>query len=179
MCGGILMDAYKIYSQAYKMLENLTAVPVDCGMLCDKACCKDNFSSDSSDEAGMYLYYGEEIMLRKRNDFQIVYSDFNYGNEYAKIAICQGTCNRHFRPLSCRIFPLIPYMKENSPLTIITDPRAKSMCPLAKVFTPNDFDIKFYETVFYIFKFLSKEPHIKEFIIEQSYLLDEYMNFFN
>lgn len=171
------MDTYNIYSQAYKMLETLTAVPVDCGKLCNKACCKDNFS-DPDNTAGMYLYYGEEVMLKNRSDIKILKSDFQYGNTNAKMAVCNGICNRHFRPLSCRIFPLIPYMKENSPLTVIIDPRAKSMCPLAKTFSPSDFNDKFFETVFYIFKFLTKEPHIKNFVVEQSYLLDEYMNFF-
>ena len=88
-----------------------------------------------------------------------------------------GTCDRRFRPLSCRIFPLIPYKKEGSPLTVIIDPRAKSMCPLAKTFRMDEFDERFTEAVLYIFKVLIKEKHIREFILEQSYLLDEYMQF--
>lgn len=173
------MDPFKIYPQAYKMLENLTAVPVDCGSLCGKACCKDTFADalDSSDQAGMYLYYAEDVMFKNQNDIKIIPSDFKYANTFAKLAVCKGICDRHTRPLSCRIFPLIPYMKENSPLTVIIDPRAKSMCPLAKAYTLGDFNEKFCETVFYIFKFLTKEPHIREFVINQSYLLDEYMKF--
>lgn len=171
------MSAKTIYTQAYKMLEDLTPIPVDCGELCNAACCSDNFEDGS--EAGMYLYYGEEVMLESYKGIKIENSDFKYGNETAKIAICNGVCNRSFRPLSCRIFPLIPYKKENSPLTVIIDPRAKSMCPLAKTFTMDDFDERFVETVLYIFKVLIKEKHVREFVIEQSYLLDEYMNFFN
>lgn len=173
------MRAKDVYTWAYKVFENLTPIPVDCGMLCNAACCHDTFGDEN--EAGMYLYYGEEVMLKDFCDIRIENSDFKYGeNEknIAKIAICNGTCDRRFRPLSCRIFPLIPYKKENTPLTVIIDPRAKSMCPLSKAFTIDDFDERFTEAVLYVFNVLIKEKHIKEFVTEQSYLLDEYKDFF-
>ncbi len=116
-------------------------------------------------------------MLKDYDGIKIEKSDFKCGEKRAEIAICKGRCDRRFRPLSCRIFPLIPYKKENSPLTVIIDPRAKGMCPLAKTFTMDDFDEKFASAVLYIFKILIKEKHIKEFVIEQSYLLDEYNKF--
>mgnify|MGYP003290760471 CR=1 FL=1 len=169
------MNPKKFYEKAYSLLEDLTPIPADCGKLCESACCK----SPDEEEAGMYLYYKEEVMLKNYPDIKIEETDFTYDGMSAKIAICDGTCDRHFRPLSCRIFPLVPYKKENSPLTIIIDPRAKAMCPLAKTFKMSDFDEDFIETVMYIFKVLSREKHIKSFIIEQSYLLDEYMEFLN
>lgn len=169
------MNAKSIYKQAYKVLENLTPIPADCGKLCGAACCQDTINDGS--EAGMYLYYGEKVMLKGYEGIRIEKSDFEYGNEKAEIAICKGRCDRRLRPLSCRIFPLIPYKKENSPLTVIIDPRAKSMCPIAKTFTMDDFDEGFVSAVLYIFKVLIKEKHIREFVIEQSYLLDEYNKF--
>ena len=73
------MDPFKIYPQAYKMLENLTAVPVDCGSLCGKACCKDTFADalDSSDQAGMYLYYAEDVMFKNQNDIKLLNLDID------------------------------------------------------------------------------------------------------
>ena len=143
--------------------------------MCGAACCQDTINDGS--EAGMYIYPGERVMLKDYSGIRIEKSDFEYGGKCAEIAICKGVCDRRLRPLSCRIFPLIPYKKEGSPLTVITDPRAKSMCPLAKTFTMDDFDEKFTEAVLYIFKVLIKEKHVKEFVIEQSYLLDEYKKF--
>lgn len=170
------MNAYSFYSQAYKMLETLTPVPADCGKLCEKACCSDTLGEDGS-EAGMYLYPGEEIMFKNTSGFKILNSDFKYGDKNAKLIVCTKECNRAFRPLSCRVFPLICYKKEASPMTIIIDPRARRMCPLANSFKITDFDLKFTQTVSYIFKTMIKEKHARSFITEQSYLLDEYLNF--
>lgn len=170
------MNAYKFYSQAYKMLNNITPIPVDCGELCNKACCSDTFN-EADNEAGMYLYPGEEVMFENVKGFKILNSDFKYENGFAKLVVCTEPCKRENRPLSCRIFPLIPYKKENSPITTLIDPRAKRMCPLAKTFKMDDFDLGFVQSVSYIFRVLIKESHVRNFVIEQSYLLDEYFNF--
>ncbi len=170
------MNAYEFYSKAYKMLDTLTPIPADCGKLCNKACCSDTFNEENN-EAGMYLYPGEEVMFEGVSGFKIYRSDFKYENKFAKLVVCTEPCKRELRPLSCRIFPLIPYKKENSPITTLIDPRARRMCPLAKTFKMDDFDLNFVQTVSYIFKVLVKENHARSFICEQSYLLDEYFNF--
>lgn len=168
----------RIYEEAYRLLENVTPLRVDCGQLCGGACC------DSADEeAGMYLYPGERCMYQGKTApwLKIEASAFLYGEEdkVAPIAICNGTCDRALRPLSCRIFPLIPYLKEDGKAEIIIDPRAKSMCPLAKTFTLADFEPEFVRRVKLIFGVLLKNKDVRDFVIEQSYVLDEVGKFFD
>ncbi len=171
------MQARRIYEEAYRLLENVTPLKVDCGLLCSGACC---ISED--DEAGMYLYPGEECMYKNENTpwLRIEPSAFLYGDadKTAPIAICDGTCARALRPLSCRIFPLIPYLKEGGMPEIIIDPRAKAMCPLAKTFTLKDFEPEFVRRVRLIFGVLLKNKDVRDFVIEQSYVLDEVGKFF-
>lgn len=171
------MQAKKLYKEAYRLLENVTPLNVDCGQLCSGACC---ISED--DEAGMYLYPGEECMYQKGNTpwLRIEPSAFLYGekDKVTNIAICDGTCDRGLRPLSCRIFPLIPYLKEEGEAKIIIDPRAKAMCPLAKTFTLAEFEPEFLRRVKLIFGVLLKNKDVRDFVIEQSYVLDEVGKFF-
>lgn len=172
-----MTDARKIYAQAWQMLENLTPLKIDCGQLCGGACCDDG----GHDDAGMYLFYKEEIMYKDAPDWlRIEESEFLYGDDDEKtlIAMCKGKCDRSMRPLACRIFPLTPYKKEGEELRIIMDPRARAMCPLAKAMKIEDLDERFVRAVKLIFSVLIKERHIEEFIIELSYLLEETATFF-
>lgn len=171
------MKVNDIYKEAYRLLEKVTPLKVDCGQLCSGACC---ISEDN--EAGMYLYPGEECMYKnvKAPWLRIEPSAFLYGEEdkVTNIAICDGTCDRALRPLSCRIFPLIPYLKEDGAPEIIIDPRAKAMCPLAKTFTLADFEPEFVRRVKLIFGVLLRNKDVRDFVIEQSYVLDEVGKFF-
>jgi len=166
-----------MYKEAYRLLEDVTPLLVDCGQLCSHACC---VSED--EEAGMYLYPGEASLYKTADApwLRIETSDFLYGPSDKKtpIAICDGTCDRALRPLSCRIFPLIPYLKEDGKPEIIIDPRAKAMCPLAKTFTLADFEPEFVRRVKLIFGVLLKNKDVREFVIEQSYVLDEVGKFY-
>ena len=47
------------------------------------------------------------------------------------VAVCGGVCNRHYRPLSCRIYPFFPVIKNENGreyIQVELDPRAD--CPL-------------------------------------------------
>lgn len=46
--------------------------------------------------------------------------------------VCPGSCNREERPLSCRLFPLLPLIGEDGEIRVVTDLRAKAVCPLAR-----------------------------------------------
>ena len=52
------MNTAYIYLQLYKLFDDITPVPVDCGQLCDKACCK-------GDDSGMFLFPGEKEVFNK------------------------------------------------------------------------------------------------------------------
>lgn len=160
----------RIYKKAYAIIGNLTPIPADCGELCDKRCCK------GDDGEGMYLFPFEELMMKNTEDWlDISKSDFNYTlDRYADIAVCHKPCPRNKRPLSCRIFPLAPYIDKDGKFSIIMDKRAKGMCPLAFALDINELDKKFVEAVNEVFSYLMNYRMIAKFIKAQSRLIDEF-----
>ncbi len=53
----------------------------------------------------MLLFPGEEAYYINKDGYQIKQADG------ALLLICSGTCRREDRPLSCRIFPLLPLVR--------------------------------------------------------------------
>ena len=51
--------------------------------------------------------------------------------ERGPLAVCPGTCERDGRPLACRMFPLLPVIREAG-TAAETDLRAGTVCPLAR-----------------------------------------------
>lgn len=166
------MHISKIYQSIYKFFDDTTPLAVDCGKLCNGACCE----SDDNDETGMYLFPGEEVLFENNPDFKIVDSEFVYNGRCAKIVICKGTCERQLRPLSCRIFPLIPYIKNNS-FDIIFDPRAKSLCPLCELPDFSHLDQNFIRKVRKITKLLLKFKETRLFLEALTDILDDFLKF--
>lgn len=172
------MNAAYVYLQIYKLFDNITPVSVDCGQLCNKACCK-------GDDSGMFLFPGEKEVFKLLNpnwvriestDFTYKYNTKTYN---VPIAMCNGSCDRYQRPLACRIFPLTPYVGDDDKIDIIIDPRAKGICPMAKSFYLEDFDDKFIRNIKKAFLLLMKNTHFKAFMKEYSKYLDEFKRFYN
>lgn len=165
-----------IYLQLYRLFDNSTPLPADCGALCGSACCK-------GDDAGMYLFPGEESVYKLLNPnwCEIEKSDMTYrfrGKEKrVPLLLCKGECDRYQRPLACRIFPLTPYVKDGR-LEIIIDPRAKSLCPLSTELKLEQFNKKFVKNVKKAFIILMKNAEIREYINKYSEYIDEYRKFF-
>ncbi len=170
------MNSAYIYLQIYRLFDSITPIKADCGALCDKACCK-------GDDSGMYLFPGEEkvFSLLKPGWITVEDSDFTYSfngkNKHLKIAFCKGECDRYQRPLSCRIFPLAPYLKDGK-LEIIIDPRSKAVCPLGKTLKLSEYDASFVRNVENAFCLLMKNKEFKAFMVEYSKYLDEFLRFF-
>lgn len=170
------MNSAYLYLQLYRLFDGITPLPADCGGLCDKACCR-------GDDGGMYLFPGEERVYRllKPDWIRIENSDFTYkfnGEEKTvKIAFCNGECDRYQRPLACRIFPLTPYFKDDT-LTVITDPRSKSVCPLGKALGISDYDRRFVRNVKNSFVLLSKNAEFRAFLREYTEYIDDIGRFF-
>lgn len=172
------MNAAYVYLQLYRLFDSVTPIPVDCGNLCDKVCCK-------GEDSGMLLFPGEEEVydLLKPEWARVDRTDLKY--EYNKktytvpILMCDGECNRFERPLSCRIFPLTPHLGADGKLEIIVDPRGKGICPLAKAFYLRDFDEKFLKNIRKAFALLMKNKRVAAFMKEYSAYLDEFNRFYN
>ncbi len=161
------MNDFRIlYNQVYQLLNKVTPLNTDCGRECRKACCQ-----GEETDFGMYLFPGEEIM-QSESDFLYLKPVTINGNQVL-LAICNGECDRNKRPLACRIFPLTPYFTKKGILTIIIDPGAFQVCPLAREMGRNDLNPDFVKKVRQVCQLLIKNERIKNFIEEQSRLLDE------
>ena len=172
------MNSAYIYLQLYRMFDENTPIPVDCGKLCNAACC-------SGDDSGMFLFPGEKevFKLLEPEGFRIEYSDLTYDDDgiirKTPIIFCEGNCDRYIRPLACRIFPLTPVIDRDGKIEIITDPRAKSVCPLAKTFYLSEYDESFVNAVKKTFTLLSKNKHVMAFLREYTNYINEFRRFFS
>lgn len=158
------------YEKIYKMLEDVTPLKVDCGELCNGACC-----AVTDEITGMYLFPGENVMYKPMPSWGEIHEiDFTYDDgKSVDLFTCTGTCNRKLRPLSCRIFPLVPYAKRGEDLKIIMDIRGRGMCPLATAMKITDLDSEFVEKVTLAMKLCMKVYDTREFIYSLSESLDE------
>jgi hypothetical protein len=112
------MKKEEVILKCYKVLEDETPLNFDCGKICDCKCCK------GDENTGMILFPGEENLIDSNIKIKI-------SQNGEKIAICNGSCDRNKRPLSCRIYPFFPLIKEfkgRRRVKIIFDLRAD--CPL-------------------------------------------------
>lgn len=137
--------------KAYDLLDNLTPLKSDCGRLCDAACCKGN------DDAGMLLFPGEEKLYADDENFKIIYT------QKYPLLICDGTCSRDKRPLSCRIFPLA-IVNDGGFVYVIADPRSIPVCPLYRQALSDKLDISFKKAVKNVAKLLCQSNSVKEFL---------------
>ncbi len=156
--------------RAYGILEKLTPLGFDCGLLCNKRCCK------GGTDDGMHLYPGEEILLSNADFFREIRSESLNGQKIS-YAICKGKCKRTRRPLACRIFPLVPYISEDHRLYVIEDPRARYFCPLVMNIGVAKIRRSFRRQVYYTFRMLIEDPKVEEYILNLSFVLKEYAKF--
>lgn len=159
-----------LYRKVYRILKNTTPLKYDCGLLCNSKCCAGDQNS------GMCLFPGEELMFDKMESFLNIRKD-KLSNTDVLFAVCNGTCNRKYRPLSCRIFPLVPYLGQDGRLTIIEDPRAKYLCPLLIEAFEFKVDKLFTRSILNVFRLLIQDNDIKNHICLLSGVLDEYKRF--
>lgn len=173
----ITMNSAYIYLQIYRLFDKTTPLKFDCGKLCNSACCE-------GDESGMYLFPGEDSVYRLLNcDWATIEkSDFTYSHngktKNVPLLVCKGKCDRYERPLACRIFPLTPYVGKDGKLQVIMDPRAKSVCPIAKELDMDELPEAFSKRVKKAFLPLMKNAEFRAFMKTYSEYLDEFQKFF-
>ena len=107
--------------RARGLLENVTPLQTDCGLTCGHACCRPM----EGEMTGMLLFPGEEKYYEGLEGYRM--TETSHGT----LLICSGRCDRADRPLSCRLMPLIPVVREDV-VRVATDLRAKTVCPLAR-----------------------------------------------
>jgi len=111
--------------KARALLVNVTPLMTDCGLLCDRACCKPD--EDSGDS--VWLFPGEEEIAFIWGE--VTDTLLPVTKVPAKSLYCNGFCSREKRPFQCMIFPLVPYFsgKKNA-WSVRMDRRAFALCPL-------------------------------------------------
>ena len=114
------MDA--AVSAAREKLKNVTPLKQDCGRVCGARCCRPL----EGEETGMLLFPGEAEAYAGKAGFEV------RKTARGDLLICSGTCDREDRPLSCRLFPLLPVIGDDGKVRAVTDLRAKAVCPLAR-----------------------------------------------
>ena len=114
------MDA--AVSAAREKLKNVTPLKRDCGRVCGARCCRPL----EGEETGMLLFPGEAEAYAGKAGFEV------RKTARGDLLICSGTCSREDRPLSCRLFPLLPVIGDDGKVRAVTDLRAKAVCPLAR-----------------------------------------------
>ncbi|MBQ3080295.1 MAG: hypothetical protein IJC48_09920 [Clostridia bacterium] len=110
---------------ANALLENVTPLKTDCGLLCDHACCK----PDDDAGYGVWLFPEEEAINMPWGT--TVDTLLPVTKLKVKMLICEKGCERSLRPFQCRIFPLVPYFsKKRNEWDVRMDRRAFQLCPL-------------------------------------------------
>ena len=106
---------------ARELLRDVTPLKTDCGKVCSARCCR----SLEGEETGMLLFPGEEEEYGNREGWSLRQA------AVGTLAVCPGRCARGERPLACRIFPLIPVIRDGE-VKAAADLRALAVCPLLR-----------------------------------------------
>ncbi len=138
--------------RAREILEEVTPLKTDCGKVCGARCCH----SLEQEETGMLLFPGEERMYSGREGWTI------RETAAGRLAICPGTCRREERPMACRIFPLLPVLRDGQ-VKVAADQRAKAVCPLLRQGI-RGMDPAFTEAVREAGRILAEDPEEKAFL---------------
>ncbi len=156
------MKKENVIKSCYSVLRRTTPLDFDCGKICNGKCCK------GDEKTGMLLFPGEENLI----DPDINVIETENGD---KLAVCDGTCDRNRRPLSCRIYPLFPIVINDGGRTKVNvcfDYRAD--CPLSMPNPDYRFNKRFIKGVRRVGKYLLLNEETKGFYLELSDMQKEY-----
>lgn len=150
-----------VLARARAILEDVTPLKTDCGMLCQGLCCRPM----EGEMTGMLLFPGEEKYYEGREGYRMTET------EQGTLLLCSGWCERADRPLSCRLMPLIPLIREDA-VRVATDFRAKTVCPLARQ-GKDALDPDFVSAVRQVGRILAEDDDQRAFLIKLTRQQDE------
>ena len=160
----------RTYKAIYRLLNMVSPLDSDCGLLCGAACCTAEKGDDS--EMGIYLLPGEE-KAHDRKDNWLKWSaeeaeDYDFPESWkGKIYFVQcqgpGKCRREIRPLQCRTFPLTPHINEAGELSLVyNDIELPYRCPL--IDEEMQLEERFVKATFTVWKHLIRDPLIYDLV---------------
>ena len=88
----------EMITKARKYLENITPIKIDCGLLCGSLCCRKSYENNSdkmntSEDFGMWLFPGEDILYKNNAKFKVIQAD---GNNSYPFLLCGYSAARGF-----------------------------------------------------------------------------------
>ena len=122
----------------------------------------------------MILFPFEERAL-VRADFLTI-TNQRMGTRRVAFAVCPGQCDRGLRPLSCRLHPFAPILKEGR-VRIVPDPRAAYFCPLLQKEAKPYLDKAFFSAAARAVESLRALPGFDAFLLDYGHMLKEYAAF--
>ncbi len=166
------MLSAEVFQEIYRMLNDVDAVPYDCGKECGAACCRDDCFRDGA-EPYIYLLPGEKEYLEHAGSRLKIWKEpreehnlpESYG-EYVYVAACGGpeACERVLRPIQCRTFPLMPCISEGNELILdYYDGELPYTCPLVEERRP--LSEEFYRVTYAAWEMLIRDEAIKDMIL--------------
>lgn len=171
-----LVLAKNTYEKLYRMLDQVTPLDYDCGILCNRVCCQ------GGKDVGMYLFPGEEQQFSGTEDWlnwqrhKVKFYDFPPSWQgTVNFLICTGECPRAQRPLQCRFYPLAPHLLMDRSLLIIYDPiKVPYQCPL--IANKMQLSPHFISAVYQAWRILLQDERIKDLVIWDSQKREKQLN---
>ena len=147
----------EIWRECHAMLDAITPLSSDCGTLCGARCCKGGpqdgmllfpeeallfeelittvaaFPGSPSEMAEPIHGKAETgVSEAETGDWRLEESQIVLPGTSGplKLLVCNGRCSRNFRPMACRMFPLLPWMDRHGRIRVRPDLRAYALCPL-------------------------------------------------
>ena len=114
------MDA--AVSAAREKLKQVTPLKRDCGRICGARCCRPL----EGEETGMLLFPGEAEAYAGKPGWEVRRA------AQGDLLVCPGSCGRDERPLSCRLFPLLPLIGDGGEILAAEDEQAVFLDVLAE-----------------------------------------------
>lgn len=150
-----------LLEEVRKILEDVTPLKTDCGRVCGGACCR----SLEGETTGMLLFPGEEDLYEEAEGFSM------QPVPGGLLLICSGRCDRRERPLACRLFPLLPLLREDG-IRVAVDARARAVCPLSR-HGKDALDPAFVKAVQQVGERLAEDPQQAAFLRQLTQEHDE------
>lgn len=158
----------------YRLLEEATPLPLDCGSLCGAICC-----NEWEKGVGIYLLPGEEVMFTGREEWLSWEEHSTREYEFCPtwqgrfyFICCRGTCPREKRPFACRTFPVKPYLSAGGELSLHLEEAAALICPLVKAGDIKLLDRRFLARARLAWQELLRDPLIRDDIEWESRRFD-------
>ncbi|MBQ3291905.1 MAG: hypothetical protein IJH43_05980 [Mogibacterium sp.] len=168
----------RTYRAIYRLLDRVSPVPFDCGMICGAACCN---AAHYDEEMGIFLLPGEEKIHDRHADWltwstlsteEYEFPESWHGSVYFVRCKTPPHCLRGMRPIQCRSFPLAPHLTEDGILQLIyNDAELPYKCPMIEDKT--ELDPRFIRATYTVWKHLIRDPLIYDLVEMESEYRDE------